>query len=322
MLAGKVDRLNVAEHIDKADGAALLFPGQGVQYPGMGKELYDELPEARTILDLACDLLSVDIRKTIFSGAEEELRRTDISQPAIFLVSLMYFEKWKKKNPDTEILAVAGHSLGEFTALCAAGIISFEHALNIVTLRGKLMQDCCSEEQGMLAVLGLEEGPLLALIQASGLEKAVCLANVNAKTQMVTAGLKPGLLELENKLLAQGSAAEDSLTGAKGKWLNVEGAFHSALMKPANDSLLPHLEALAPKNPSCYVVSNADGKPSKDGAEIIGKLKNQMVSKVKWYDTILQIKDLGTKSFYEIGPGDTLKKICMTITFKPKCHSV
>ncbi|MPN55135.1 Malonyl CoA-acyl carrier protein transacylase [bioreactor metagenome] len=112
------------------------------------------------------------------------------------------------------------------------------------------------------------------------------------------------------------------MKGVKTKWLNVEGAFHSPLMAQANDRLQPHLAALIPKAPFCYVISNLDGKPSMDGARIKDKLKNQMVSRVKWYDTILQIKDLGPKAFFEIGPGDTLKKICMTITFKPKCHSV
>ena len=320
MLEPRNNRLDGIDKQVNADGVALLFPGQGVQYQGMGRDLYDELPEARFILDSACDLLRFDIRKTIFSGTEEELRRTDISQLAIFLVSLMYFERWKKKYPATEVLAVAGHSLGEFSALYAAGVVSFEQMLNLVSKRGNLMRSCCSEEQGMLAVLGIEEEELSAMIQTFGLDRAVFLANVNSKTQIVVAGIRSSLIDLESKLYE--SSEKDGLKALKTKWLNVEGAFHSPLMKPANDSLQTFLDGLKWNNPSCHVISNFDGRASQDGVEIIEKLKNQMVSKVKWYDTILQIKGLGTKAFYEIGPGDTLKKICMTITFKPKCHSV
>lgn len=299
---------------EKKDGVALLFPGQGVQFPGMGKDLYDGLPNAKKILDTACDYLNFDLRKKIFSGTEEELRRTDMAQLAIFLVSLMYFEKWKKNNPEEEILAMAGHSLGEFTALCASGTLSFEDALELVSLRGRFMRECCLEEQGMLAVLGLEEQELVSLLSSGQLGKRISLANVNSKTQLVVAATKDELSDMESFLASK--------TGLKTKWLNVEGAFHSLFMEDANQKLGSYLDATKFHNPFCFVVSNFSGSASQDCVEIRDCLKNQMVSRVKWYDTILRIKELGAKAFYEVGPGETLKKICMTITFKPKCHSV
>mgnify|MGYP000970334564 CR=1 FL=1 len=179
------------------------------------------------------------------------------------------------------------------------------------------MQDCCSEEQGMLAVLGLEEQELMSLLKSAGLDQAISLANVNSKTQLVVAGAKAELSDMETLLSSKEPAA-----GIKTKWLNVEGAFHSPFMERANYRLRPYLDAVKFHNPSCFVVSNLNGLASRDGEEILDCLKNQMVSRVKWYDTILQIKELGTKAFYEVGPGETLKKICMTITFKPKCYGV
>lgn len=297
--------------------AALLFPGQGAQYIGMGKELYDELPRARAILDEACDRLNFDIRELIFSGSEEALRKTDMAQLSIFLVSLMYLEKWKANNPEQKILAVAGHSLGEYTALCASNMAPFEKVLEIVSLRGKYMRECCSADQGMLAVLGLEEPELTLLLKDSKLDRALSVSNINSKTQIVLAGMKSELQKLRAYI------AEEKLdAGIRSVFLNVEGAFHSPFMEDANRKLLPYLDTLEYKDPDCWLVSNFNGKASRNGAEIIGKIKNQMVSTVRWYDTILQIKELGAKALYEVGPGNTLKNICMTITFNPKCHGV
>lgn len=301
----------------KRAAAALLFPGQGSQHVGMGKDLYDELPEARDILDAACDHLDFDIRELIFSGSEEAFRKTDMAQLSIFLVSLMYLEKWKANNPDQKILAVAGHSLGEYTALCASNMAPFEKVLEIVALRGKYMHECCSADQGMLAVLGLEEPELISLLKDSELDRALSVSNINSKTQIVLAGMKSELQKLRDYV-----AAEKPDEGIRSAWLNVEGAFHSPFMEAANRKLLPYLDALEYKDPDCRLISNISGKASRNGAEIIGNIKNQMVSTVRWYDTILQIKELGAEALYEAGPGNTLKNICMTITFKPKCYGV
>lgn len=284
----------------------LLFPGQGSQTVGMGKELYEKLPVAKELLDKANDILGYDLRDLLFYGPLEQLTDTKYAQPAIYTCSAMYLEKVKADGVDYDY--VAGHSLGEYDALLAADVFDFETGLKLVAKRGEAM--AAQNGKGtMAAVLGLNEKEL-APFMVSG----VVMANLNSKTQIVISGTEVAVDAVGEKLLER----ED----IKFKKLRVSAAFHSPQMAEAAGLMKSVIENAEMKEPKCYVISNVTGKPTNDLAEIKANLIGQITGQVRWCDTILAMKESGVTTLYEVGYGDVLKKLNKTITFRPKCIGV
>ena len=287
---------------------ALLFPGQGSQEVGMGKELYEQLPQARAILDEACSIVGYDLKNLMFNGPIEKLTDTRYAQPAIYTCSAMYLEKAKQDG--LEYSYVAGHSLGEYSALYAAGVFNFADGLRLVRRRGEAM----SAENGkgtMAAVLGLEEKELRNYVEET---PGVVMANLNTKTQIVISGTKEGV----DRIAVVLSDRED----VKLRELNVSAAFHSPQMKAAAEVMEKEIEKVSFHEPQAYVVSNVTGKPTKNVDEIRRNLLLQITGQVRWYDSIMAMKDAGVEAFYEVGNGQVLRKMNRAITLQPKCFSI
>ncbi len=288
------------------DKVGLLFPGQGSQYIGMGIDLYKEIPKAKKLMDNANEILGFDIKSIIFHGQEEEIKDTKIAQPAIFIVSAMYFEKFKQMDKNYEI--VAGHSLGEYTALYAAGVITFEDGLNLVRKRGLAMSEMDSLGT-MYAIMGI--GIKEIENQLIGLGDKVVIANINSKSQIVISGYSDEILEVADAL--------SKIEGSTIKQLNVSGAFHSPLMGQVESIMGKEIDQVNMATPRVEVIPNVLGYGTKDIDAIKESLKRQVVGKVNWLDTILYMKNKGIEKLYEVGPGDVLTKLNKTITFRPKC---
>lgn len=284
----------------------LLFPGQGSQTVGMGKELYESLPAAKDILDKADEILGYSLKDLMFNGPAEQLTDTKYAQPAIYTCSAMYLEKVKADG--LEYGYVAGHSLGEYDALLGAGVFDFETGLQLVAKRGEAM--AAQNGKGtMAAVMGLNEEELAPLMVPD-----VVMANLNSKTQIVISGTEAGVDTVGEKLAER----ED----IKFKKLRVSAAFHSPQMAEAAEVMKSVIENAEMKAPKCYVISNVTGKPTMDLAEIKANLISQITGQVRWCDTILKMKESGVTMLYEVGYGDVLKKMNKTITFRPKCVGV
>lgn len=281
----------------------LLFPGQGSQAIGMGKVLYDALPAARDLLDKANEILGYNLKDLIFIGPQEQLTDTRYAQPAIYTVSAMYLEKAKAYGLSYDY--VAGHSLGEYDALLAAGIYDFETGLKLVASRGEAMGKM-NGKGTMAAVMGLSEDEL-----AEYLVTDVVMANLNSKTQIVISGTEEAVETVGEKL----NSRED----VKFKKLRVSAAFHSPQMTEAADTMRSIIENAEMNEPKCKVISNVTGKPTMNLVEIKANLIAQITGQVRWCDTILAMKAAGVDTLYEVGYGDVLKKLNKTITFRPKC---
>lgn len=287
---------------------ALLFPGQGSQRMGMGKELYEEHIEARQILESACEFLDYDLKKIMFEGPEEVLTDTIYAQPAIYVCSAMYLEKVKKEGISYSY--VAGHSLGEYSALYASGAVSFLDGLALVEKRGRAM----GEENGkgcMAAVTGMTEEMLKPIVEA---EKDVVIANLNTETQLTLSGTEQGIGAVTQVLEAYDEVVV--------KRLAVSAAFHSPQMKRAANKMRQVIEQTIMYTPSIYMVPNVTGIPTKDIDAIRELLFLQITGQVRWKDSILAIRDAGVEGFYEVGCGRVLKRIHPFILSEPKCYSV
>ena len=278
-----------------------LFPGQGSQTVGMGEALYEQSPAAADLLDSANAILGFDLKDLLFNGPQERLTDTRYAQPAIYTCSAMYLAKAKAEGLDYEY--VAGHSLGEYNALLAAGVFDFETGLRLVSARGEAMSRM-NGQGTMAAVMGLSEEELAPLMVPG-----VVMANLNSKTQIVISGVESAVDAVGEKLPEE----------AKFKKLRVSAAFHSPQMQEAADRMRVEIERTEMKAPSCCVISNVTGKPTKDLSEIKANLIAQITGQVRWYDTIMAMKDAGVTMLYEVGNGDVLKKLNKTITFRPKC---
>jgi [acyl-carrier-protein] S-malonyltransferase len=283
----------------------LLFPGQGSQYVGMGKMLSESLPQAKAILDRANAVLGFDLADILFNGPEDKLTRTDITQPAIFTVSMMAMEVVKANGASFDY--VAGHSLGEYSALCAAGAFTFEDGLALVRLRGQLMAQAGDKSPGsMAAILGLEADKLSLVLNDAGKAGAVVAANFNSPSQIVISGSVAGV---------QAAAKGAEAAGAKKVVvLAVSGAFHSPLMEFAVPGLKEGLAKAALKAPSVPLISNVEAKPVSDPEAIRGLLLRQLTSPVRWVESMQQALAADAKEAYEIGPGKVLMGLARGIS--------
>ncbi|MEQ9308850.1 MAG: ACP S-malonyltransferase [Balneolaceae bacterium] len=276
---------------------AVLFPGQGAQFIGMGKDHFESNPTFADYLDQANKILGFDLKSIMFEGPEEKLKQTEFTQPAIFLHSVALFKTLELK-PDM----VAGHSLGEFSALIACDAVSFEDALLIVRRRGELMQQAGTENPGtMAAIIGMEDEAVEEICkQASNLiGKEVVAANYNCPGQLVISGYVEAVEKAVE--LAKKKGARMAML------LPVSGAFHSLLMKPALDGLREQLENLEITTPSCPIYSNYTAMPTSNPEEIRSNLLNQLLNPVRWTQTIHNMMSDGANSFVEVGPGKVLQ---------------
>ncbi|MGB3108891.1 MULTISPECIES: ACP S-malonyltransferase [Sphingobacterium] len=274
---------------------AYVFPGQGAQFVGMGQDLYNLNDETKALFEQANDILGFRITDIMFSGTDEELKQTKVTQPAIFLHSVILAKALGESfQPDM----VAGHSLGEFSALVAAGALSFEDGLKLVAQRANAMQKACElQPSTMAAILGLED----AIVEdiCAQVDDVVVAANYNCPGQLVISGSIEGV-DKACALLTEAGAK-------RALKLNVGGAFHSPLMESAKVELQAAIEAVEILSPSCPIYQNIDAKPQTDPAVIKQNLIAQLTGAVRWTQTVQNMLADGATAFVEVGPGNVLQ---------------
>lgn len=296
---------------------AFLFPGQGAQVVGMARELAATLPAAKALFDEAAEVLGYDLLDLCTNGPAERLNETDVSQPAIFVASLAALESVKANTPEAvlQATATAGLSLGEYTALVFAGAISFREALQVVKARGEAMQAAAlATPGGMIAVLGMEPSEVAVLVSEARSAGTLEIANLLCPGNTVVSGALAALEAFEQICLAKGSIRTARLA--------VAGAFHTTLMKPADDRLAEALSKVAITAPRIPIWSNVDAKPHTDPAEIRPLLVKQVLSPVLWETTIRGLMATGVDQFYEIGPGRVLAGLLKRIHRKADITNV
>lgn len=299
--------------------SALLFPGQGAQYVGMGKDLYEEYDAARAVFDKADEILGIDLKQACFEGPEDELNRTDVSQPAILVHSWAVVETLKTLDKGNEILdgaeCAAGLSLGEYSALAAAGAMGWEDACRLVRKRGQFMQEACDEKPSTMAsIIGLDDEKLAEAIKPAAETGVVVLANFNAPGQVVISG------DVDAVRKAMELAKE---AGAKiAKELAVAGAFHSPLMEPARERLAAEIETTSFQAPRIGVVANVDATEHADPSKLKSNLVAQLTSPVLWAESMKSLTEGEFGAFYELGPGNVLAGLLKRIDRKAERTSI
>lgn len=277
-----------------------VFPGQGAQFSGMGKELYEKSAEARQMFELANEILGFRITDIMFEGTAEELKQTDVTQPAVFLHSVILAEVL-----GVEPKAVAGHSLGEFSALVVAGALSFEDGLDLVAKRARAMQKACEMEQGtMAAVLGLPDSAIEDICNRT--EGVVVAANYNCPGQLVISGSVEAVNNACSKLKEAGAR--------RALILPVGGAFHSPLMEPAREELEKAIATTEFHMPKCPVYQNVDALPHTNPMEIKQNIIAQLTAPVRWTQIVENMSADGFKSYLELGPGTVLQGLIRKIS--------
>jgi [acyl-carrier-protein] S-malonyltransferase len=280
---------------------AFIFPGQGAQFSGMGKDIYDANPKAKALFDNADRILRFDISRIMFSGSADELKQTNVTQPAIFIHSVAIALSQEAQSPDM----VAGHSLGEFSSLVANKTLAFEDALKLVSKRAQAMQKACElNPSTMAAILGLDD-KIVEDICAS-IDEVVVAANYNCPGQLVISGSMKGIEIACEKLKAAG--AKRALP------LQVGGAFHSPLMEPAREELAAAIDATHFDSPICPVYQNVNGLPSTNVSEIKKNLISQLTAPVRWTQSVQNMTKDGATIFIESGPGKVLQGLVKKIS--------
>ncbi len=284
---------------------AYIFPGQGAQFSGMGKELYENR-EARELFEQANEIIGFRISDVMFNGTDEELKQTNVTQPAIFLHSVILAKSLKGSFlPDM----VAGHSLGEFSALVAASALSFEDGLKLVVARANAMQKACElQPSTMAAILGLQDNVVEEI--CAGIAEIVVPANYNCPGQLVISGSIEGIDRACAALTAAG--AKRALK------LNVGGAFHSPLMEPARLELQQAIENTSVLAPICPIYQNVDPQPTIDPLQIKANLITQLTGAVRWTQTITNMLANGANDFIEVGPGNVLQGLVKKVSREVK----
>lgn len=289
---------------------AFVFPGQGAQFVGMGKELYNNSQLAKNLFDKANEILGFNITQLMFDGTDEELRQTKVTQPAIFLNSVILANVM---GSDYKPEMVAGHSLGEFSALVASGALSFEDGLKLVSKRAIAMQKACEKEPStMAAILGLEDDVVEKI--CAEIDDVVVPANYNSPGQLVISGSIAGINIACEKLKEAG--AKRALP------LKVGGAFHSPLMEPARVELAQAIEETTFNVPTCPIYQNVDAKAYTNPEQIKQNLIAQLTSPVRWTQTMLNMIADGATSFTELGPGNVLQGLIKKVNKEMDAASI
>jgi len=281
---------------------AFVFPGQGSQYCGMGRDLYERFPEAKALMDKADSILGYSITNIMFNGSEEELKQTRYTQLAIFLHSYAVALLLGREGVEM----AAGHSLGEYTALCFAGALDFEDAVRLVAKRGELMQNAGQQNPGtMAAIIGMADEALDGLLQEAAAAGVVQAANFNSPGQIVISGDVDAVRKAVELAPSKGARMAKELV--------VSGAFHSPLMKPAEKELAETLDAITIRDAEIPVCMNVVAKPVTSAVEIRANLISQLTSSVLWSQSVQAMVDAGVTEFVEVGPQKVLQGLIKRI---------
>jgi len=283
----------------------LVFPGQGSQAPGMGYEVFERLDAAKELLSRAEEILGFELGKIMFSGQPADLKPTEIAQPALFVCSAMYLERVKALGETVEV--VAGHSLGEYSALYAAGVLSFKDGVRLTRKRGMAMSKSSGSSGGMAAILGM---PVEKVEEALSPFEKVNVANENSRVQTVISG--------EREQLRKSCEMFQQVPGVKVVKLQVSDAFHTPYMANAREEMQREIARSAFHFPACWVIPNVTARPTKSIEEIKAALVDQITGRVRWMESFLQFKEMGIERVFEVGHGKVLKRLGMTITTKVK----
>ena len=280
---------------------ALLFPGQGVQKPGMGKNLYDRYPAARRVYERAEVVLEMPVRKLCFEGPVEELNRTDVIQPCVMTVCWAAYEVWRESYGLENVSVTAGHSLGEIASLAAAGSIPWETALLLVKERGRVMAEAAGEHVGMIAIVGLDEAAVERIRQEASEHGNLWIANRNADVQFVLSGEMAAVQEAER--LAIAAHARRALI------LTIPLAAHTPLMEAAAAAFRKAVDRLPLKAPSIPILANASGEALRTAAALQEELRQQMLRQVDWARTMVSMRAMKVRTVVELGPGRVLASL-------------
>ncbi len=293
------------------DGWAAVFPGQGAQELTMGVDLARSRASAAARFRMASDLLGCDLLRLCEEGPLEELTRSDRAQPAIFVVSMVCFEAFQEEAPEVSWTVMGGLSSGEWAALCAAGVVTFEDAVRILEARGRFMQEACERQPGgMVSVIGLDVDTLEAIARATGVE----LANFNSPEQTVLSGPRSAVAMAAEQARQKGARRVIPL--------QVAGGFHSSLMTPAAERLAEVLQSVRLSPPKVPVVSNVTGEPHGGIEGIRRQMAAQVNSPVRWVDCVRTMAKLGARRFMEFGPGRVVSGLIRRIDNQLEIHNI